>query len=100
MFLKQPLSNLSNLGLHRETEGEKELPLSISQLLFSYLCNILHINGFPGAQTVKNLPAILLGRPGFDPYVGKIPWRREWPPTPVFLPGKFHEQRSLVGYSP
>ena len=36
MFLKQPLSNLSNLGLHRETEGEKELPLSISQLLFSY----------------------------------------------------------------
>ena len=100
MFLKQPLSNLSSLGLHRETEGEKELPLSISQLLFSYLCNILHINGFPGAQTVKNLPAMLLGRPGFDPCVGKIPWRREWPPTPVFLPGKFRAQRSLVGYSP
>ena len=36
----------------------------------------------------------------FDPWLGKIPWRRKWPPTPVFLPGKFHEQRSLVGYSP
>ena len=36
----------------------------------------------------------------FDPWVGKIPWRREWLPTPVFLPGEFHEQRNLVGYSP
>ena len=36
----------------------------------------------------------------FDPWVGKIPWRREWQPTLVFLPGEFHGQRSLVGYSP
>ena len=33
----------------------------------------------------------------FSPHVGKIPWRRKWQPTPVFLPGEFHEQRSLVG---
>jgi len=33
-------------------------------------------------------------------WVGKIPWRRKWQPTPVFLPGKSHGQRSLVGYSP
>ena len=39
-------------------------------------------------------------RPGFDPWVRKIPWRREWQPTPVFLPGKSHGQRSLVGYKP
>ena len=32
--------------------------------------------------------------------VGKIPWRRAWQPTPVFLPGKSHRQRSLAGYSP
>ena len=32
--------------------------------------------------------------------VGKIPWRRAWQPTPVFLPGESHEQRSLAGYSP
>ena len=36
----------------------------------------------------------------FNPWVGKIPWRRKWQLTPVFLPGKFHGQRSLVGYSP
>ena len=36
----------------------------------------------------------------FDPWVGKIPWRREWLPTPVFLPGESHGQRSLVDYSP
>ena len=35
-----------------------------------------------------------------DPWVGKIPWSRKWQPTPVFMPGKFHEQRSLTGYSP
>ena len=40
------------------------------------------------------------GRPGFDLWVGKIPWRRKWQPTPVLLPGKSHGQRSLVGYGP
>ena len=37
---------------------------------------------------------------GFNPWVGKIPWRREWQPTLVFLLGKSHGQRRLVGYSP
>ena len=37
-------------------------------------------------------------RCGFDPWVGKIPWSRRWQPTPVFSPGKFHGQRSLVDY--
>ena len=46
---------------------------------------------------VKNLQC---RRAKFDLWVGKIPWRREWPPTPVLLPGEFHGQRSLVGYSP
>ena len=39
-------------------------------------------------------------RCGFDPWVGKIPWRRKWKPTPVFLPGKSDGQRSLAGYIP
>ena len=39
-------------------------------------------------------------RPGFSPWVGKIPWRRKCQPTPVLLPGKSHRQSSLVGYSP
>ena len=38
--------------------------------------------------------------PGFDPWVGKIPWRRKWQPTPVFLSEESHGQRSLVGCSP
>ena len=46
---------------------------------------------------VKNLPTMQKTR--FNPWVGKIPWRREWHPTVVFLPGEFHGQRSLVGYS-
>ena len=39
-------------------------------------------------------------RPGFDPWVRKIPWRRAWQPTPVFWSGKFHGQRSLADNSP
>ena len=39
-------------------------------------------------------------RCGFKPCFRKIPWRRTWQPTPIFLPGEFHGQRSLVGYSP
>ena len=37
---------------------------------------------------------------GFDPWVGKIPWRRKWQPTPVFLPERFHGQKTLAGPSP
>ena len=47
---------------------------------------------------VKNLPVMQEIR--FDTWVGKIPWRREWQPTPVFLPEEFHGQRRLAGYSP
>ena len=39
-------------------------------------------------------------RHGFNSWVKKFPWRRKWQPTPVFLPGESHGQRSLVGYSP
>ena len=39
-------------------------------------------------------------RPRFDPWGGKILWRRKWQSTPILLPGKSHGQRSLVGYSP
>ena len=39
-------------------------------------------------------------RSRFGPWVGKIPWRRKWQPTPVFLTGESHAQRDLAGYSP
>ena len=54
------------------------------------------------ALVVKNLPtnACRCERPGFDPWVGKIPWRRAQQPTAVFLPGESQGQRSLAGCSP
>ena len=57
--------------------------------------------GFPGGSVVKNLFAIKeIRRHGFDPWIRKIPWRRAWQPTLVFMPGESHGQRSLVGYNP
>ena len=50
------------------------------------------------AQTVKGLPTMQETRVRF--LGGEIPWRRQWQPTPVLLPGKSHGWRSLVGYSP
>ena len=55
--------------------------------------------GFPGGKE----PACQrrrCKRPGLDPWVGKIRWRSEWQPSPVFLPGESRGQRSLAGYSP
>ena len=56
----------------------------------------------PGSSEVKNLPSNAgdARDSGLFPGSGYIPWRRQWQPTPVFLPGESHGQRSLVGYSP
>ena len=68
-------------------------------LILESLRNLL--GGFPGATSGKEsiCQCRRLKRLMFDPWVGKIPWRRKWLPTPVFLPRKFHGQRSLVDYS-
>ena len=63
---------------------------------FSWSSVISFINCFNFQQSV----CLQCGRPGFDPWVRKIPWRRKWQPTPVFLPGEPHGQRSLVDCSP
>ena len=63
-------------------------------------CVYAHIYtlGFPGGVRGKELAyqCRRLKRLSLNPWVRKIPWRRKRPPTPVFLPGKFHGQRSLV----
>ena len=67
------------------------------------LCLIfLFFFNFCWSIVIKNLPANTgdLKDSGFIPRVRKIPWRRTWQPTIVFLPGKSHRQRNLVGYSP
>ena len=63
------------VGWHHQLNGGSEVKASA--------CNAGDLGSIPG-----------LGR------IGKIPWRRNWQPTPVFLPGKSHGRRSLVGYSP
>ena len=56
-------------------------------------------NNFPGGSEGKE-SAFNSGDLGFNLWVRKIPWRSEWLLTPLFLPGEFHGQRSLAGYSP
>ena len=95
-----------------------ELPCSQSSVvsLFLYLCSENHPHhGFTEVratafQTLYRMTKLKsemnfthaggCKRPEFDPWVGKNPWRRAQKPTPVFLPGESHGQRSLVGYDP
>ena len=67
-----------------------------------YIVIYVHTLGFPGGASGKEptCQSRRRKRHGFSPWVGKNPWKKEWHPTPVFLPGKFHGWRSLVGYSP
>ena len=63
--------------------------------------DLLKATGFPAGAHGKE-PVCQCRRPKrlrFDPWVGKIPWRRKWQPMPVFLPGESHGQRSLAGYT-
>ena len=55
--------------------------------------------GFPGGSDGKII-CLQCRRPGFDPWVRKIPWSRKWQLTTGFWPGEFHGQRNLVVYSP
>ena len=79
------------------------LGVSLHLILMPFICqDCIYLWGFPGGSVGKESACQCRRhrRCRFDPWVGDIPWRRKWHPTPVFLPGKFHGQRSLVGYSP
>ena len=70
--------------------------------LLSLLRSMALHGGFPGDANGKE-PACQCRRRkrrGFDPWVGKIPWKKVWQSTAVFLPGQSHEELSLEGYSP
>ena len=70
-------------------------PENISRSNWANLHNLAMFNTASlVAQTLKQWR-----RPRFDPWIGKLPSRRKWLPTPVLLPGEFHGQRSLVVYS-
>ena len=100
------LGRLSRLGLPGDLISRRLSHLSLP--------GDLHPDpGTPGSQVATVLGRIGLPwwcrglsvclqyeRTGFDPWIRKIPWRRKWQPTPVFLPGESHGRRSLVGCSP
>ena len=69
--------------------------------MYSDTCRCRYM-GFPGGASGKEptCPCKRHKRLRFDLWVGKIPWRKKWQPTPVFLLEKFHGQMSLAGYSP
>ena len=63
---------------------------------------VIALKGFPGGAGGKE-PACQSRRHKkhrFNPWVGKIPWRKNWQPIPIFTPGEFHRQRSLEDHSP
>ena len=86
-----PATGRGDCGIHREAIDH--LTPCETEIYRLFMC-------FPGAsleaQTVENLP--VKQATWFNRWVGRIPWRGEWQPTPVFLPGKSHGQRSLAGY--
>ena len=70
------------------------------QLSSAFFFSIQALSGLDDTLVVKNLLANVRDiRTQVQSPVGKIPWRRTWQPTPVFLPGESHGQRSVVGYS-
>ena len=99
---------ISNLEGHislSSSLAKNLLPKETSSVFLFYLKEVfsaLLIFDFPGDSDSKepNCQRRSHKRPGFKPGVGKIPWRKEWLPNPVFLPREFHGQRSLMGYSP
>ena len=80
-------------------QSDSDYRYTYNKILFHIL---LHYLGFPDGASGKE-PACQCKRcktHGFDPWVRNIPWRKARHPTPGFLPGKSHGQRSLAGYSP
>ena len=84
--------------VEREVGGGIGMGNTCKPMAVSFQC----MTKFTTNKKRKNPPAHagdLSKRHGFDPWVGKVPWRRSWPPTPVFLPGESHGQRGLAGYT-
>ena len=101
---KPKLEGLFSTGSRkRKTAGVKHMPMNFTTELNLRFILLTHIYSVP--FTHCGLPRWLSSkesacqckRPKFDPWIRKVPWRRKWQPTPVFLPRKSHGQGSLVG---
>ena len=78
----------------------RQLTQYIYPIFYKWICWPVLNKGFPGGTSSKESAHQWRRhkRHWFDPWVGKIPWKRAWQPTPVFLPGESHGQRSPVGH--
>ena len=100
--------------VYKVTSDNLEMELSVWCLLIEFKQRIFYhltpedhvktvvtsLNGFPHGAVVKNPPVSAGDARDLGTRVGKISWSRKWQPTPVFLHGEFHGQRSLMGYRP
>ena len=87
----EDLCHLLNLSV--SSYGQRQAMTLMEDYLAPWACSVSFPGGSVGKESACN--AGDAGRRWFDPWVGKIPWRRAWQPTPAFLPGESHGQRSL-----
>ena len=91
-------------SLRAQDTGQNTTSLVVMKFVFFPLHDFSTLRdnkGFPSGSAVKNQPAMQeTQESGFELWIRKIPWRRAWQPTPIFLPGKSHGERGLAGYGP
>ena len=92
LFIQIPLGGL---WLYRQYWQGSILLCGLHQVTYLFVCFQWLPRWLSGKES-----ACQCRRCGFNPWVRKIPWRRKWQPTLIFLPGKFHGQRSLAGFNP
>ena len=104
--LLHPWRHFNKVSYHRRWGGEWELEVKKDQYIMKHLelsfffCNVFYLEqSFPGSMSGKEpvWQCRRLKRCGFHPWIRKLPWRRWWQPTPVFLPGESHGQRRPGG---
>ena len=96
----QPPGQLGSCTLTMQSYYQPRAPVTAWQRCLSTWQSVAdyYCQGLPQRLSGKE-PACQCRRCRFEPWVGKISWRREWQPTTIFLPGKPHGQRSLAGYT-
>ena len=96
--VQSPLERwLSMISMDRPEMGSRPYEFLLHFYIIYYIHT--HAKDFPGGSEGRSV-CLQCGRPRFDPWVGKIPWRRKWQPTPVLLPGESLGRRGMVVYSP
>ena len=108
MFDRKQWSSVKQLSFNKKNKLKRYIlyinvkisaftAIQLSDLVF--LCHVVLCRDFPGGSDGKGI-CLRCRRLMFSPWAGKIPWRRDWHPTLVLLPGESQGRRSLVGYSP